>query len=192
MKNPSRNILWLGPKILARGTGPNDQRSPCKSAASKNISANFLLFDLSRSHLGNTQVDKTNMHGTETSTQRDLSTAGAAHGENERRSWAKHRVSRAAYEPGVWCLWALPPGMECQDGCPVNFSKHFSALFFSTFLVGSSRQRREGGLPAGWRVRMVMPQFFVNFFLHFFLHFFRRHASGMEGGDQNGGSNAVS
>ena len=120
------------------------------------------------------------------------STAGAAHGENERRSWAKHRVSRAAYEPGVWCLWALPPGMECQDGCPVNFSKHFSALFFSTFLVGSSRQRREGGLPAGWRVRMVMPQFFVNFFLHFFLHFFRRHASGMEGGDQNGGSNAVS
>ena len=122
----------------------------------------------------------------------DLLTAGAAHGENERRSWAKHLVSRAAYEPGVWCLWALPPGMECQDGCPVNFSKHFSALFFSTFLVGSSRQRREGGLPAGWRVRMVMPQFFVNFFLHFFLHFFRRHASGMEGGDQNGGSNAVS
>ena len=126
------------------------------------------------------------MHGTETSTQRDLSTAGAAHGENERRSWAKHRVSRAAHEPGVWCLWALPPGIECQDGCPADFSKHFSALFFSTFLVGSSRQRREGGLPAGWRVRMVVPQFLYHFFCTFFCTFLGGTPAGWRAGIKMG------
>ena len=186
MKNPSRNVLWLGPKILARGTGPNDQRSPCKSAASKNISANFLLFDLSRSHLGNTQVDKTNMHGTETSTQRDLSTAGAAHGEDERRSWAKHRVSRAAYEPGVWCLWALPPGMECQDGCPVNFSKHFSALFSALFWSDRRASGVRAGCPRDGGLGWLCPNFLSTFFCTFFCTFLGGTPAGWRAGIKMG------
>ena len=50
-------------KVLATGTGPNEQRPPHKSAAGMWISANFLIFALSRSNLGNNKVNKTNMHG---------------------------------------------------------------------------------------------------------------------------------
>ena len=50
-KNPSGNALKLAQKILATGTGPN--------TAGMRISANFLLFALSRSNLGNNKVNKT-------------------------------------------------------------------------------------------------------------------------------------
>ena len=114
------------------------------------------------------------------------STAGAAHGENERRSWAQHRASRAAHEPGVWCLWALPPGIECQDGCPVNFSKHFSALFSALFWSDRRASGVRAGCPRDGGLGWLCPNFLSTFFCTFFCTFLGGTPAGWRAGIKMG------